>query len=202
MVGDSTGQGIVRTMRYGCNINNFLPEESFKSWGNYGRVLGNTKSWLTDRLLTQSSDESELHKIRARCQNEMTKLLNWFDMMWFGSVLGAGVFFLTGQAARDYVGPAVIISYLISGLSALLSVLCYTEFSVDLPVAGGSFLFLFFCGKSGGSFVYLRVELGDFIAFMDAGNILFEYIVAGASVPRSWTSYFATSCSRRGTLMD
>nr|XP_017219000.1 PREDICTED: cationic amino acid transporter 1-like isoform X2 [Daucus carota subsp. sativus] len=161
VVGDSSGQGIVRTMRYGCNINNFLPEESFKSWGNYGRVLGNTKSWLTDRLLTQSSDESELHKMRARCQNEMTKLLNWFDMMWFGSVLGAGVFFLTGQAARDYVGPAVIISYLISGLSALLSVLCYTEFSVDLPVAGGSFLFLFFCGKSGGSFVYLRVELGQ-----------------------------------------
>ena len=50
--------------------------------------------------------------------------------------------------------------------------------------------------------MYLRVELGDFISFLGAGNILFEYIVAGASVPRSWTSYFATLCSRRGMLMD
>ncbi|WOH14369.1 hypothetical protein DCAR_0933888 [Daucus carota subsp. sativus] len=62
-----------------------------------------------------------------------------------GSVLGAGVFVLTGQAARDYVGTAVMISYLISGLSALLSVLCYTEFSVELPVAGGSFCPHFLC---------------------------------------------------------
>lgn len=185
-VGDSSGHGTVKTTGYGCNKISFFPEESFKSWGNYGRALKNTKSRLTERLLTRSSDESELHEMRARSKSEMTKSLNWFDIIWFGvgSVLGAGVFVLTGQAARDYAGPAVIISYLISGLSALLSVLCYTEFSVELPVAGGSF-------------AYLRVELGDFIAFLAAGNILFEYIVSGASVARSWTSYFATLCNHK-----
>ncbi|XP_062014639.1 cationic amino acid transporter 1-like [Rosa rugosa] len=81
--------------------------------------------------------------------------------------MGAGIFVLTGEAARNLAGPAVVISYLISGLSALLSVLCYTEFAVELPVAGGSF-------------AYLRVELGDFMAYIAAGNILFECIVAGA----------------------
>ncbi|THU48484.1 hypothetical protein C4D60_Mb09t26740 [Musa balbisiana] len=45
---------------------------------------------------------------------------------------------------------------------------------------------------SGGSFAYLRVELGDFIAFIAAGNILLEYVIGGAAVARSWTSYFAT----------
>ncbi|CAN1249264.1 Cationic amino acid transporter 1 [Linum perenne] len=65
----------------------------------------------------------------------------------------------------------------------MLSVLCYSEFAVELPVAGGSY-------------AYLRVELGDFVAYIAAGNILFEYIVAGASVARSWTSYFATLCNR------
>ncbi|KAK1375557.1 cationic amino acid transporter 1-like [Heracleum sosnowskyi] len=186
MVGESSAQGLVKTTRYGCSKSKIFPEESFQSWGNYGRALRNTKSRLTERLLTRSSDESELHEMRARSKNEMTKSLNWFDIIWFGvgSVLGAGVFVLTGQAARDYAGPAVIISYLISGLSALLSVLCYTEFSVELPVAGGSF-------------AYLRVELGDFIAFLAAGNILFEYIVSGASVSRSWTSYFATLCNHK-----
>ncbi|KAL4319019.1 hypothetical protein GQ457_18G020670 [Hibiscus cannabinus] len=111
----------------------------------------------------------------------MKKTLNWWDMIWFGigGVMGSGIFVLTGEAARNYSGPAVVVSYFISGVTALLSVLCYTEFCVELPVAGGSF-------------TYLRVELGDFIAYIAAGNILFEYVVAGASVARSWTSYLAT----------
>jgi APA family basic amino acid/polyamine antiporter len=50
---------------------------------------------------------------------------------------------------------------------------------------------------SGGSFAYLRVELGDFVAFIAAGNILLEYVVGGAAVARSWTSYFATLCNHQ-----
>ena len=45
---------------------------------------------------------------------------------------------------------------------------------------------------SGGSFAYLRVELGDFMAYIAAGNILLEYVIGGAAIARSWTSYFAT----------
>lgn len=51
--------------------------------------------------------------------------------------------------------------------------------------------------KPGGSFAYLRVELGDFMAFIAAGNILLEYVIGGAAVSRSWTSYFATLCNHR-----
>ena len=162
----------------------FLPEESFKNWGNYMHALASLKTRLKDRLLARSLDRLELEEVRGRSQNEMKKTLNWWDLMWFdiGSVMGAGIFVLTGEAARNLAGPAVVISYLISGVSALLSVMCYTEFAVELPVAGGSF-------------AYLRVELGDFMAFIAAGNILFEYVVAGASVARSWTSYFATLCN-------
>lgn len=50
---------------------------------------------------------------------------------------------------------------------------------------------------AGGSFAYLRVELGDFVAFIAAGNILLEYIIGGAAVARSWTSYFATLCNHQ-----
>ncbi|TXG48087.1 hypothetical protein EZV62_027381 [Acer yangbiense] len=170
----------------GCALTkqDFLPEESFQSWGNYAKALSSTKTRLKDRLFARSDDNLELHAMRARSEHEMKKTLNWFDLIWFGigAVMGAGIFVLTGEAARNDAGPAVVISYLISGTSALLSVLCYTEFSVELPVAGGSF-------------AYLRVELGDFIAYIAAGNILFEYVVAGASVARSWTSYFATLCN-------
>ncbi|KAL0332696.1 UNVERIFIED_CONTAM: Cationic amino acid transporter 1 [Sesamum calycinum] len=99
-------------------------------------------------------------------------------------VIGAGIFVLTGLEARDEAGPAVVLSYVVSGTSALLSVFCYTEFAVEIPVAGGSF-------------AYLRVELGDFVAFIAAGNILLEYVIGGAAVARSWTSYFATLCNHK-----
>ncbi|KAI3734968.1 hypothetical protein L6452_14450 [Arctium lappa] len=168
----------------GCKKDDFLPEESFKSWSNYGKALLQTKTRLKDRFLARSSDQLELNDMRARSQNQMKKSLNWFDLIWFGigAVMGAGVFVLSGEAARDLAGPAVLLSYLVSGFAALLSVLCYTEFAVELPVAGGSF-------------AYLRVELGDFVAYIAAGNILLDYVVAGASVARSWTSYFATLCN-------
>lgn len=186
MVGPNAAeQGNTVKKRFcGCSKDDFFPEESFQSWGNYTKALRETKARLKDRLLARSFDQLELQELRARSQNEMKRTLNWFDIIWFGvgAVMGAGVFVLTGQATKEDAGPAVLISFLISGISALLSVLCYTEFSVELPVAGGSFS-------------YLRVELGDFIAFIAAGNILFEYIVAGASVARSWTSYFATLCN-------
>ena len=90
-------------------------------------------------------------------------------------ILGADVFVLTGLEAREHAGPAVVLSYVVSGVSALLSVFCYTEFAVEIPVAGGSF-------------AYLRVELGDFMAYVAAGNILLEYVIGGAAVALSWTS--------------
>ncbi|KAH7544591.1 hypothetical protein FEM48_Zijuj01G0002000 [Ziziphus jujuba var. spinosa] len=177
--------GVVRRRGCSCTKDDFLPEESFRSWGNYARALKETPIRFKDRLLTRSLDTTELVEMKARSQHEMKKTLNWWDLIWFGigAVIGAGIFVLTGLEAKQHAGPAVVISYVVSGISALLSVFCYTEFAVEIPVAGGSF-------------AYLRVELGDFMAFIAAGNILLEYVIGGAAVARSWTSYFATLCNQ------
>ncbi|KAH7661169.1 Amino acid/polyamine transporter I protein [Dioscorea alata] len=164
-----------------CNKDDFLPEESFKSWETYGKALGETVMRLRDRLTSRSLEQTELTEVRARSGHEMKRNLSWWDLIWFGigAVIGAGIFVLTGQEAQTEAGPAVVLSFVVSGISAMLSVFCYTEFAVEIPVAGGSF-------------AYLRVELGDFMAFIAAGNILLEYVIGGAAVARSWTSYFAT----------
>lgn len=126
----------------------FLPEESFKSWGNYVKALKQTPNRLMDRVLTRSKDEAEV-EAKSRSQHEMKKTLSWWDLIWFGmgAVVGAGIFVLTGLEASQDAGPAVVLSYVVSGVSALLSVFCYTEFAVEIPVAGKSspiyFYFLF-----------------------------------------------------------
>ncbi|KAJ7536953.1 hypothetical protein O6H91_12G089600 [Diphasiastrum complanatum] len=159
----------------------FWPEESFQSWQSYGHAVSQTWSRFRNRLLARSSDGNEIVEMKVRSQNEMNKTLNWWDLIWFGigSVVGAGIFVLTGQEAHRAAGPAIVLSYAAAGFTAMLSVFCYTEFAVEIPVAGGSF-------------AYLRVELGDFIAFVAAGNIILESVIGNAAVARSWTGYFAT----------
>ncbi|CAM8927138.1 unnamed protein product [Rhodiola kirilowii] len=183
-VGPDSSEGI-RKRGCSCTKDDFLPEKSFKSFSNYAKALKETPWRLMDRVVTRSLDSTELTEMKARSQHEMKKTLTWWDLMWFGigAVIGAGIFVLTGLEARDHAGPAVVMSYVVSGISAMLSVFCYTEFAVEIPVAGGSF-------------AYLRVELGDFMAFIAAGNILLEYVIGGAAVARAWTSYFATLCNK------
>ncbi|PKU86167.1 Cationic amino acid transporter 5 [Dendrobium catenatum] len=163
----------------------FFPEPSFSSWTSYRSALSRTFPRLRNRLLHRSSDSDEVDVLRRRSENSMRRCLTWWDLGWlgFGSVVGTGIFVLTGQEARLNAGPAIVLSYAASGLSALLSVLCYAEFAVEIPSAGGSFS-------------YLRVELGDTAAYLAAANILLEALVGAAGLARSWTSYFATLIGR------
>ncbi|XP_042518835.1 cationic amino acid transporter 1-like [Macadamia integrifolia] len=176
-----TESGALRRRACSFTKADFLPEESFKSWGNYAKALGETGMRLKDRVFTRSLDEIELNEMEAQSQHQMKKSLTWWDLIWLGigAVIGTGIFVLTGQEAKIDAGPAVILSYAVSGVSAMLSVFCYTEFAVEIPAAGGSF-------------AYLRVEMGDFVAFIAAGNIIFEYVISCAAVARSWSSYLAT----------
>ena len=140
-MGVEAEEGGVRRRGCSCTKDDFLPEESFQSWGNYVKALKETPFRLTDRILTRSMDSTELVDMKARSQHEMKKTLNWWDLMWFGmgAVIGAGIFVLTGVEAKEDAGPAVVLSYVVSGVSALLSVFCYTEFAVEIPVAGTIF---------------------------------------------------------------
>ncbi|KAI8000278.1 Cationic amino acid transporter 1 [Camellia lanceoleosa] len=84
-----------------------------------------------DRVLTRSLDSAEL-EVKARSNNEMKMTLTWWDLMWFGmgAVIGVGIFVLTGLEAKTMAGPAVILSYVVSGVSALL--FCYNRVHVEI----------------------------------------------------------------------
>lgn len=119
----------------------WLPEESFQSFPNYKRALFATPERLKDRFLARANVEEEI-EIKRRSGVAMKRSLTWWDLMWFGvgAVIGAGIFVITGQEANGTAGPAIIVSYALAGISAMLSVFCYTEFAVEIPVAGKLFL--------------------------------------------------------------
>lgn len=75
---------------------------------------------------------------------QLKKTLNGVDLLFMGigGIIGAGVFVLTGVAARQEAGPAVVLSYVVASFAAIQAAFCYTEFAVDMPVAGGAFVFV------------------------------------------------------------
>uniref|UniRef100_A0ACD5UDD3 Uncharacterized protein n=1 Tax=Avena sativa TaxID=4498 RepID=A0ACD5UDD3_AVESA len=146
-------------------------------------TVAQTPHRLRRRALVTWTPEQELSEVRDRSGARMARRLEWYDLVGLGvgGMLGAGVFVTTGRVARDTAGPAVFASYVVAGVSALLSSFCYAEFAVRVPVAGGAFS-------------YLRVTFGEFVGFFGGANILMEYVLSNAAVARSFTDYLASTC--------
>ncbi|KAI9118841.1 hypothetical protein K1719_010286 [Acacia pycnantha] len=155
---------------------------SFSSLRSYVCALTHTPSRFACRASSLSTSYDEMNRIRARSGSEMHKSLRWFDLvgLGIGGMVGAGVFVTTGRASHYAAGPSVILSYAIAGLCALLSAFCYTEFAVNMPVAGGAFS-------------YVRVTFGEFAAFLTGANLVMDYVMSNAAVARSFTAYFGTA---------
>ncbi|KAJ9173307.1 hypothetical protein P3X46_016458 [Hevea brasiliensis] len=147
-------------------------------FSKYLQSLSQTPHKLKRRMLATWTPDQELNQVRLRSGADMKRKLKWHDLiaLGVGGMLGVGVFVTTGPVARETSGPAIFISYIIAGISALLSSLCYTEFSVQMPVAGGAFS-------------YLRVTFGEFVGYFAGANILMEYVLSNAAVARSFTDY-------------
>ncbi|KAL7569092.1 hypothetical protein ACA910_016928 [Epithemia clementina (nom. ined.)] len=101
--------------------------------------------------------------------------LSLMDLIAVGisGTVGSGIFVLSGLVASQYAGPAAVLSWMISGVTALLSACCYAELSGRIPLAGGAY-------------AYNYVAMGEIFAVLTAACLSIEYIAAAAAVSRSW----------------
>lgn len=96
-----------------------------------------------------------------------------------GAIIGAGIFVLSGQAAANYAGPAIAISFVISGLGCLFAGLCYAEFAAMVPIAGSAY-------------TYSYATLGEFFAWIIGWDLILEYLFTAPTVAVGWSSHFVT----------
>jgi basic amino acid/polyamine antiporter, APA family len=94
-----------------------------------------------------------------------------------GGIIGTGIFVLTGVAAAEHAGPAIIISFIIAGIGCMFAGLCYSEFAAMVPVAGSAY-------------AYSYATLGEFVAWFVGWNLILEYMVACSTVAVGWSRYF------------
>lgn len=105
-----------------------------------------------------------------------------------GAIIGAGIFVLTGQAAAQYAGPAIVISFLISGSACLFAGLCYAEFASMIPIAGSAY-------------TYSYATLGEFIAWIIGWDLILEYLFAASTVSVGWSGYVVSFLKDFGILI-
>ena len=105
----------------------------------------------------------------------MNRVLGTFGltMLGIGCIIGTGIFVLTGIAAANYSGPALIISFIIAALACGCAALCYSEFAAMVPVAGSAY-------------TYGYVALGEFWAWIIGWDLILEYTLALSAVSIGW----------------
>ncbi len=94
-----------------------------------------------------------------------------------GAIIGAGIFVLTGLAARDYAGPSLVLSFVLAGVGCALAGLCYAEFAAMIPVAGSAY-------------TYAYATLGELFAWIIGWDLVLEYAIASCAVAHGWSHYF------------
>lgn len=93
-----------------------------------------------------------------------------------GAIIGTGIFVATGEAARNVAGPALMVSYIIAGITCVFAALCYAEFAAMAPVAGSAY-------------TYSYATLGEIFAWIIGWDLVLEYAVGSATVANGWSSY-------------
>lgn len=94
-----------------------------------------------------------------------------------GAIIGTGIFVLTGVAAHDKAGAAVVLSFSVAGIACIFAALCYAEFASMVPVAGSAY-------------TYAYATLGELFAWIIGWDLILEYAVASATVAHGWSHYF------------
>jgi APA family basic amino acid/polyamine antiporter len=121
-----------------------------------------------ETLLKEMSGEERLRRVLGPVS---------LTLLGVGAIIGSGIFVMTGRAAMQDAGPAIMLSYCVAGLGCALAAFCYAEFAALAPVAGSAY-------------TYAYATLGEIFAWIIGWDLILEYAMSCATVASAWSNYF------------
>src|ERR1700743_1267016 len=130
-------------------------------------------------MLTQEASETGEHSLK-RALGPVNLIT-----LGIGAIIGAGIFVLTGSAAAKYAGPAIVLSFVLSGIACVFAGLCYAEFASLIPIAGSAY-------------TYGYATLGELFAWIIGWDLILEYAFGAATVASGWAANIVQLLARLG----
>ncbi len=117
----------------------------------------------------------------------LKKSLTALDLTVFGVgvVIGAGIFTLTGRAAHEVAGPAIVVSFVVAALACALAAMCYAEFASTVPVSGSAYTFSY-------------ASLGELFAWIIGWDLILEMFLGASVVAQGWSAYLGVLMEQLG----
>lgn len=151
------------------------PEQRLRSVPSYYRCM----ELFTKKSLAQLEDEVEHNPLRRSLGRVQLIALG------VGSIIGTGIFVLTGTAASQNAGPALVISMIVSAIGCVFAGLCYAEFAAMVPIAGSAY-------------TYAYATIGEFVAWIIGWDLILEYALSVSTVAVGWSGYFVSLANDLG----
>jgi APA family basic amino acid/polyamine antiporter len=131
--------------------------------------------------IAQYTGRKSLEAIAASAEGRLPKTLGPFSLigLGIGCIIGAGIFVLTGKAAASYAGPAISLSFILSGIACAFVGLCYAELAAMIPA-------------SGSAYIYAYATVGEIFAWIIGWDLILEYGMGAATVAVGWSGYFVS----------
>ncbi len=132
---------------------------------------------MASQLFARKPYELLLEEMKG--ENRLRRVLGPVTLtsLGVGAIIGTGIFVLTGVAAHDRTGPALILSFCASGIACIFAALCYAEFASMTPVAGSAY-------------TYAYATLGELFAWIIGWDLVLEYAVGSSTVAHGWSAHF------------
>ncbi len=136
---------------------------------------------MASKLLATKPIDAILAEAAETHEHSLKRALGPINLvtLGIGAIIGAGIFVLTGTAAAQFAGPAIVISYIIAGAGCVFAGLCYAEFASMLPIAGSAY-------------TYGYATMGELVAWIIGWALVLEYAFGAATVAVGWSGFVSS----------
>jgi basic amino acid/polyamine antiporter, APA family len=144
---------------------------------------------MDSNLLKTKSIEQLVGDVEHGGKGLKRSLTAWdLTLLGIGAIIGTGIFVLTGTAAANQAGPAIMMSYLAAGLACGFAALCYAEFASMIPIAGSAY-------------TYAYATMGELFAWIIGWDLILEYAVGSMTVAIGWSGYMQRLLAGAGVAL-